>query len=120
MRAAVAAACAALAALVAGCGSDPAVHRIVTGQLVRIGGPAPGSPVSLPGTIEARNSAGDVVAVSVRRNGRFRLELSPGTYRLTGHSPLMEDGKMVCGAAKPVDVTRSEPIATVTVVCPIR
>ena len=119
VRAAVAATCAALAALVAGCSSDTAVHRIVTGRLVRVGGPAPGSPVPLSGTIEARNRAGDVVAARVGRNGRFRLELAPGTYSLTGRSPLMEDGKMVCAAAKPVDVTRAGPTPRVPVICEI-
>ncbi|MGN6796021.1 MAG: hypothetical protein ACTHJW_26850 [Streptosporangiaceae bacterium] len=92
----------------------------MTGALVRVGGPAPGLPAPLPGRIEAVDSNGNEVIVSAGRNGRFKLELAPGTYKLTGNSPLIQQGKMICSAAKPVHVTRTARIAKVLVICSIR
>jgi hypothetical protein len=105
------------AVLLAGC--DPAGSRVVMGRLVRVGGPPPGLPAPLPGRVRAVSSAGDEVTVVVGRDGWFKLRLTPGTYNVTGHSPQIQDGKMICAAAKPVHVTLDAPIASLRVVCSI-
>ena len=69
------------------CSDKPGPHQTVTGLLVRVGGPAPGSPVPLPGTVVARTPAGGQFTTTTGKNGRFQLSLPPGAYRLTGHSP---------------------------------
>ncbi len=73
----------------------------------------------LPGKIEARDSAGNVFSVTVGSDGRFRLSLPPGTYQVTGTSPLIDDGKARCDAAKPVHVAKTGKAAAVLVVCSI-
>ncbi len=92
---------------------------VVTGRLVRVGGPAPGSPVPFPGTIEARDTAGQRFTVTAGNDGRFRLRLPPGTYRLTGRSPLMGSGTMICSAGRPLHLTGTSQSISVEVVCSI-
>src|SRR5258707_7207774 len=89
----IAAAVASVSILV-GCSGQSGPHHTVTGLLVRVGGPAPGSPVPLPGTVVAWNAAGEQFTNTTGKNGRFQLSLPPDTYRLTGHSPqVMGDGQ---------------------------
>ncbi|HEY3033568.1 MAG TPA: hypothetical protein VGJ54_02775 [Streptosporangiaceae bacterium] len=56
-------------------------------MLVRARDLAPGPPVRLPGRAVAIGSAGARFTAAAGTNGRFRLSLLPGTYRLTGDSP---------------------------------
>lgn len=106
-------------AVLAGCGGDPGYHQTVPGHFVRVGGPAPGSPFPLPGMITARTATGDTFTATAGREGRFKLSLPPGTYRVTGRSPLMQSGQMICAATADVHVSRSQPARPVTVVCSI-
>jgi len=117
----VTAAAVASVSILAGCSGQPGPHQSVTGLLVRVGGPAPGSPVPLPGTVVARNAAGGQFTTTTGNNGRFQLSLPPGTYRLTGHSPqVMGDGHQeLCRAVRAVHVTRSRPLHNIWVVCSI-
>ncbi len=117
----IAAAVASVSILV-GCSGQSGPHQTVTGILVRVGGPAPGSPVPLPGTVVAWNAAGKQFTTTTGKNGRFQLSLPPGTYRLTGHSPqVMGDGQqLLCDAAQTVHVTRHEPVHNIWVVCSIK
>jgi len=103
---------------VTGCGGD-APHGSVTGILERVGGPAPGSPVPLPGHVVAVNSAGAQFAVAVGNDGRFSLSLPAGSYQLTGYSPLIEDGKMRCITPHAVSVATGRTEGHVAVVCSI-
>ena len=85
-------------AVLAGCGGNPGYQQAVPGMFVRVGGPAPGSPFPLPGTITARAATGGTFTATAGRNGRFTLSLPPGAYRVTGRSPLMQSGQMICAA----------------------
>ena len=107
--------------ILTGCGDQPGSHQAVTGLLVRVGGPAPGSPLPLPGTVVARNAAGGQFAATTGKNGQFQLSLPRGTYRLTGHSPqVMGDGQQEsCFAVRTIHVTRRIPLRNVWVVCSI-
>lgn len=93
-------------------------RHTVSGTFVRVGGPAPGAPFPLPGNITARADTGATFTASTGSSGRFKLSLPPGTYHVTGTSPLMQGGKMVCAAAKELHVTAASG-GSVTVVCSI-
>jgi hypothetical protein len=45
--------------------------------------------------------------------------LPPGRYHVTGRSPLMQSGQMICAAAAELHVTRGKVARPVTVVCSI-
>ena len=106
-------------AALAGCGGNPGYHQAVPGRFVRVGGPAPGSPVPLPGTITARTATGETFTATAGRDGRFTLSLPPATYRVTGRSPLMQSGQMICAATAELHVSRGQHARPVTVVCSI-
>ena len=121
--------CCAIAAAVAsvsilgGCSGQSGPHQTVTGLLVRVGGPLPGSPVPLPGTVVAQNAAGGQFTTTTGKDGRFQLSLPPGAYRLTGRSPqMMGDGQQalwLCRAERTGHVTRHKPVHNIWVVCSI-
>jgi hypothetical protein len=106
-------------ALLAGCSTNPGYRQTVPGKFVRVGGPAPGSAFPLPGTITARAASGQAFTATSARDGRFTLRLPPGSYRVTGRSPLMQSGQMICAATAELHVIRSQPAQPVTVVCSI-
>ncbi len=91
----------------------------MTGVLVRVGGPAPGSPVPVPGHVTATSPADSSVAAA-DRGGRFRLVLAPGVYHLTGRSPLIDSGTQICLAEHLVRVRSGKVTAGVAVICSIR
>ena len=108
--------------MLAGCasGATPTTAPgIVLGQFIRVGGPAPGSPVPLPGQVVAIDSTGTRLAVTVGNNGRFSLSLPAGTYRLIGYSPLIDNGKARCTAERPAHVTTGRTTRHVAVICSI-
>jgi len=107
--------------ILAGCSGQSGPHQTVMGFLVRVGGPAPGSPVPLSGTVIARNTAGEQFTTTTGNDGRFQLSLPPGTYRLTGHSPqVMGDGQqLLCHAARTVHMNRHKPMQNIWVICSI-
>lgn len=106
--------------VLAGCGGSPGYLQAVPGTFEGAGGPAPGSPFPLPGTITARAATGQTFTATAGRDGRFTLSLPPGTYQVTGRSPLMQSGQMTCPATAELRVARGTPAGPVTVVCSIR
>jgi hypothetical protein len=118
MRRNVCAVLALIIAVLAGC-STGGYQQNLTGKFVQVGGPAPGLPVPLPGTITARAATGQTFTATAGNNGRFKLSLPPGTYRVTGRSPLMQSGQMICPATAALRVIRGKPAHHVTVVCSI-
>lgn len=119
MRWSVIAVLAAGICVVAGCGGSRGYRQSVPGTFVRVGGPAPGSAVPLPGTITARSAGGESFTATAGKNGRFKLPLPPGGYHVTGRSPLMQSGQMICSAPAELRVTRGIRAGPVTVVCSI-
>ena len=102
-----------------GCGGNPGYHQTVRGTFVRVGGPPPGARVALPGTITARLATGETFTATAGQDGRFELSLPPGTYRVTGRSPLMQSGQMICAAMAKLHVSHDQPARPITVVCSI-
>jgi hypothetical protein len=108
--------------MLAGCAAGAtrtAALGSVEGQFIRVGGPAPGAAVPLPGQVVAVDSTGARLAVGVGNNGRFRLSLPAGTYRLIGYSPLIQSGVARCNAARPVRVASGRATRHVAVICSI-
>jgi hypothetical protein len=106
-------------AVLTSCSSSVGHQQNVRGRFVRVGGPAPGLPFPLPGTITARSASGQTFTATAGANGRFKLSLPPGRYHVTGRSPLMQSGQMVCDATARLRVTRGKPSRLVTVICSI-
>ncbi len=65
----------------------------IEGTLEAVGGPAPGRPRPLPGSVKITNiRTHDSRVVSVTADGRFSVSVTPGTYLITGRSPEYNDG----------------------------
>jgi hypothetical protein len=118
-------AAAAVVLILAGCSGQPADGQTVTGMLVRVGGPptlsGPPPSLPLPGTVVARNAAGQQFTATAGNDGRFDLSLPPGRYRLTGHSPQVwvNNQQMLCSAQDAIQVTKHRPLHNIWVVCSI-
>ncbi len=105
--------------ILAGCAGSRGDQQAVRGTFVRVGGPAPGSPFPLPGTITARAATGGTFMATADPNGRFTLSLPTGRYHVTGRSPLIGSGHAICAATAELQVTRGKAAHPVTVVCSI-
>ncbi len=105
--------------VLAGCGASPGDEQTVHGTFVRVGGPAPGAAVPLPGSITARASNGRTFTAAAGRSGRFTLSLPPGSYLVTGRSPLLQSGRLACAATGRLRVSRGKAAGPVTVVCSV-
>jgi hypothetical protein len=84
-----------------------------------VGGPPPGIDRAVAGQVTAVNSTTrEGCGGAVAKNGSFTLYLSPGTYRVTGHCPQVNDGQSECTSLTPVVARRD--IDGIRVVCSIR
>ena len=83
-----------LALLVTACSKPTGT---ITGHLYRVGGPPPGAPSPMPGTIYVSGRDSPVTAGS---DGSFSVVAPPGTYRLSGRS--LDGG--LCRARRTVTV----------------
>lgn len=90
----------------------------VTGDLVRVGGPAPGTTVPLTGTIRFIR-AGESVHLAVGRDGRFSVLLPAGRYDVEGASPRIDDGASPCSRVVQLVVMAGRTI-TQRLVCDIK
>jgi hypothetical protein len=104
---------AACASLLGACNAHSDTGTI-SGHLFAVGGPAPGAPRPLPGTVFFTGRFG--VHVDVASDGTFSVILPQGTYTLAGRSPLYGDGKYVCQATAEVTV-RSGGVTSADVLC---
>jgi hypothetical protein len=114
-------ACLPLLAACTGNGNGAVGGGAVSGSLLRVGGPSPGAAVALSGQVVATNSAGTRFTAAVGSNGRYRLALSPGSYQMTGHSPMVyvNGAQMLCTAMRPVHITAGKTTSGVDVICSI-
>jgi hypothetical protein len=101
---------------VACCDKAPDIYP-VRGQLRTTGGPAGAPSDRWPGTITVDGPVHTSVPTDAQ--GRFRLLLPPGRYRLTGHSPRYGDGRYQCRAADPL-VVRAQTPTHVDVLCQLK
>lgn len=94
----------------------------VKGQLVRVGGPPSATPVGVPGRVELTGGGGHSYEVQTTTTGELALTVPPGTYRATGHSPMVISSgrEMLCQASQPVVVAAGSDQSDVAVICNIR
>ncbi len=106
--------------------TGPACHRSAFPVVVRlnqVGGPAPGPPVPLPGTVIATSTNSARCSVRVGADGVARVALRPGVYRVTGRSPQSGDGKYVCTSPQPLTVFDPGSVTdptSITVECSVK
>lgn len=93
---------------------------LVQGRLVEIGGPTPGDPRPISGTVTFKGPDGSVTKAEIDDSGHFSIGLSPGRYQIRGTSPLYNDGKATCSTDPPTTTLRAGSTVTANVVCSIR
>ncbi len=84
------------------------------------GVPAPPTPEPIPGHVVAESADGSRHTAPVDRNGHYTISLPPGTYQLTGYSPLMGGGQMQCRATHEVQVSAGTTTTDIDVICSMR
>jgi hypothetical protein len=126
--------CASLSALalggLAGCGHDklpsvqvtdaaptPPPSGLIQGRLLAVGGPEPGKPRPLAGKITFAGPGGSIATTTVDADGAFAIELSPGSYVVTGTSPAYEGSKATCHTTKPTTVITANGSTSADVYC---
>jgi hypothetical protein len=100
-----------------------AADGTIEGRLVRVGGPSPGSPVGLPGSVVANQAlVGLGYPTTTGPTSTFKLSVPTGRYTLTGSSPkVLSDGEpLACAAEGPVIVGPGRTTSGVLVVCSIK
>jgi hypothetical protein len=107
-----------------GLGSQRPPLGKIAGQLLFVGGPAPGLPRPRPAvhgtvTFTVTGTARDLSTVPVDIHGAFSVHLSPGTYSITATSPDYDGGHGVCLAKRPVRVSDRSSTA-IKVYCQVR
>lgn len=120
-----------LALGVTGCGGTPKAHPTtpthslvgappvgtLSGRLIAVGGPAGAAETTLAGTITIKGPGGSVLHADVGRNGVFEIQLSPGSYRLTGRSPQYNGGTTDCTTATPTTTLVANRTVTADILC---
>jgi hypothetical protein len=129
-----AALCAVLLLTVAGCGGGAAKQPkantsvpptsapatgIVQGRLLAVGGPAPGDPRPMAGTVTFIGPDGSTAKAPVDKTGRFSIGLYPGLYRIRGSSPTFDRGA-VCSTRPASTTLIAGKTVTANVYCQMR
>lgn len=81
-------------------GAPGLVKGVLTGRLIAVGG-ATSNPRPLTGHVTASGPRASQT-VQVGPDGNYKLNLPPGTYTLTGTSPLYDGGHGTC---RPIETT---------------
>jgi hypothetical protein len=79
--------------------------------------------VPLPGQVAARNEAGEEFTAVAVSDGRFQLMLPPGTYEVTGTSPMVSSGRAVGRMSGPVGTVlhvTNKPIHNIQIFLSVR
>ncbi len=91
----------------------------MTGHLVRVGGPYGAGSPPLNGTVIFTSSSGMVTKVHASASGGFHSDVPVGTYTLTGTSPDLNNGKLICYSNPASVVVKSATLTTRDVFCSI-
>src|SRR5690606_18424030 len=76
----------------------------VAGRLLLVGGPSGTEPRPLSGSLQILGSNGSVLRAEIGKTGRFAIQLPPGSYRVTAHSPAYLAGKATCATEPAITV----------------
>jgi hypothetical protein len=100
-----------------GIGSGVNATGRLVGTLEAVGGPAPGTPRSLRGTVFIMTTDGvPVIDVHVGSKGKFSTSVPKGSFKVSGRSPQYEGGKEPCVAPGKVNVLKGKT-TKVVVLC---
>jgi hypothetical protein len=91
----------------------------IDGELLRVGGPAPGAPLPLSGRILLTAADRDAVTVVVGANGKFSVTLPIGHYQVQGTSPAIGGGNGPCSRTVSVTVRTHERVH-VQAICDVK
>ncbi len=89
----------------------------LSGRLIAVGGPPGAADTTLEGTITIKGPGGSVLHADVGKNGVFQIQLSPGTYRLSGRSPQYNGGTTDCTTATPTTTLVANRTTTADIIC---
>ncbi|WP_148044916.1 hypothetical protein [Nocardioides marmorisolisilvae] len=92
---------------------------MVRGTLEMVGGPAPGKPQPVGGTVTITSASGSVTKATVDSTGKYAIGLFPGRYTIRGTSPQINDGKTTCTTEKKTITLVALKTVTADVVCSI-
>ncbi|MCW2752593.1 MAG: hypothetical protein JWQ32_4 [Marmoricola sp.] len=95
----------------------PITVATLSGRLIAVGGSAGAPDTSLAGTITVTGPGGSVLHAPVGRTGAFQIQLSPGTYRLSGRSPQFGGGTTDCRTATPTTTLVAGRTVTADILC---
>ena len=85
----------------------------ISGRLLAVGGPSPGSPRPLRGEIVVTDASGASVAtVEVPSDGSFSVVVPAGNYTVEGRSKYYNGGRTACFARKPVVIADGTSVET--------
>ncbi|MCW2784940.1 MAG: Carboxypeptidase regulatory-like domain [Marmoricola sp.] len=103
--------------ITSGIPTNAPVTGIVQGRLLAVGGPAPGKPRPIAGTVLFDGPDGSRAQTEVDATGRFAIGLAPGTYTLSGTSPSYGSGKSICRTLEAHVVLTSNGTTTANIYC---
>jgi hypothetical protein len=92
----------------------------VSGHLLRVGGPFGAGTPPLSGTVIFTSSSGLVMKVHASASRGFHSDVPVGTYTLTGTSPDLNDGKLICYSDPRTVAVKPATLTTRDVFCSIR
>jgi hypothetical protein len=93
--------------------AEIAGNGLVLGTLEAVGGPPPGTPRPLRGSITLRSSRGKAFTTTAGSDGAFAVRIPPGPYTVIGRSPLYDSGIADCQPIEPVTVVAGTTIRVV-------
>ncbi len=103
-----------------GASHSAAATGTISGNLLAVGGPVDVPSRPLRGKVVVKDSSsgmsGDIDIVVVGADGRYLVAVRPGTYTVTGSSPMYDGGHTPCPAGVPV-VVRGGGNVFVNVLC---
>jgi len=93
---------------------------ILQGTLQTVGGPAPGKPEPIAGTVTITGPNGSTTKAQVDGAGAFAIGLYPGRYQVRGTSPLVNDGRTACTTKDSTVTLTAGKTVTVAVTCSLK
>jgi ABC-type glycerol-3-phosphate transport system substrate-binding protein len=91
----------------------------VRGRLLAVGGPAPGDPRPMSGTVTFTGPDGSTTKTRVDKTGAYEIGLYPGRYTIQGSSPTF-DGGAPCNTSPPTTTLTAGKTTTANVYCQMR
>ncbi|HWC33286.1 MAG TPA: hypothetical protein VG650_00540 [Mycobacteriales bacterium] len=96
---------------------DRAELGVISGRFLAVGGPYGATPSPQRGRIVLRLKGRLVMTDPVGQDGRYQLQIAPGTYWIRGYSPQYDGGTAACQAVTPDVTVRAGAITHLNIYC---